>query len=155
MLEGVGSERWSPSRRREELDRRLATVRARLKELRQRRRATDESRGTASERLDAALRHATEAHAAAGRALASGVEAFRTAADAHERVASLHDKLAASGTGDVTEHERRAEFHRAAAAADRQRAERALSLVPEPDRAGPAAACDEPCDSAPVAEQSQ
>ena len=87
--------------------------------------------------------------------LASGVEAFRMPAEAHERVASLHEKLAASGIGDVTEHQRRAALHRVAAAAGRQRAERAQSLVPEPEPAGPATVADEPADGSPAAGHNQ
>jgi len=98
--------------------------------------------------LEAAWRHAAEAHAAAVKMLASSAEAFRRAADAHERVASVHERAAASGIGDVRMRERQAALHRAAAAADRQRAERALSLLPEPGRAGPAAVFDEPPDGA-------
>jgi len=155
MLGGMDSEPGSPARRREEIDHRLAAVRARLKELRERSRASDESQATASGRLEAAERHAAEAHAAAARVLASGVEAFRAAAEAHERVASLHERLAAAGIGEVTEHQRRAALHRAAAAADWQRAERALPLVPEPEPAGPALVCDEPGDGSPAAGQSR
>ena len=66
------------------------------------------------------------------------------AAEAHERVASVHERAAASGIGDVRMRERQAALHRAAAAADRQRAERALSLLFGPGRAGPAAVFDEP-----------
>jgi hypothetical protein len=152
---GMDSKPGSPSSRREEIDHRLAAVRARLKELRERSRATEESQATASGRLEAAERHAAEAHAAAARVLASGVEAFRAAAEAHERVASLHERLAAAGIGEVTEHQRRAVLHRAAAAADWQRAERALPLVPEPEPAGPAPACDAPGDGSPAAGQSR
>ena len=155
MLGGMDSEPGSPSSRREEIGNRLAAVRARLEELRERHQAADERRATSSERLEAAQRHATEAHAAAAQVLASGVEALRMAAEAHERVASLHETLAASGIGEVTEHKRRAALHRAAAAADRQRAERALSLVPEPEPAGPAHDSYEPGDGSPTAGQSR
>lgn len=155
MLGGMDSQPGSPSSRREEIDKRLAAVRARLKELSERHEATDRDRGTANERLEAAQRHATEAHATAAQVLASGVEALRMAAEAHERVASLHERLAASGIGEVTEHQRRAALHRAAAAADWQRAQRALSLVPEPEPAGPAPVSDEPGDDSPAAGQSR
>jgi hypothetical protein len=92
---------------------------------------------------------------AAARVLASAVEAFRAAAEAHERVASVHERLAAAGVGEVTGHQRRAVLHRAAAAADWQRAERALPLVPGPAPAGPAPACDEPGGGSPASGQSR
>ena len=154
MLGGMDSEPGSLSSRREEIEDRLAAVRARLRKLRERRQATDERLATANERLKTAQRHAAEAHAAAAEVMASSVEALRMAAEAHERVASLHERLAASGTGEVTEHQRRAALHRAAAVADWQRAERALSLVPEPEPAGPSPVSDEPGDGSPAAGQS-
>jgi hypothetical protein len=76
--------------------------------------------------------------------LASSAEAFRSAAEAHERVASVHERAAASGIGDVGGHERQSVLHRAAAAADWQRAERTLSLLSDHERAGPAPASDGP-----------
>jgi hypothetical protein len=154
MLGGVDSEpRPRPGRQRE-IDDRLDAVRARLEELRERRRPADMGRAGASERLEAAQRHATEAHAAAAQVLASGVEAFRHAAVAHERAASLHEKAAAAGLGDVGEHERQAALQRAAAVEDWRRAERAQSLLSEPEPAGPASASDEPGDGSPAAGQS-
>jgi hypothetical protein len=107
----------------------------------------------ASGRLEAAQRHAAEAHAAAALVLASGVEAFRHAAEAHERAASLHEKAAASGLGDVGEHERQAVLQRAAAVEDWRRAERAQSLLFEPEPAGSASVSDEPGGGAPAAGQ--
>jgi hypothetical protein len=86
--------------------------------------------------LEAAQRHAAEAHAAALHVLAASVSAFRRAAEAHERVASANDKAAAAGIGDVAQHERQAALHRAAAAADWQRAERAQSVLSGPEWAG-------------------
>src|SRR5262252_2405202 len=147
MLEGVDSEPGPPSGRRREIDNRLDAVRARLKKLRERDWDAVKSRTAGpGERLAAAQRHAAEAHAAAAKMLASSAEAFRRAAEAHERVASVHERAAASGIGDVSMRERQAALHRAAAAADLQRAERALSLRTEPGRAEPAAASDEPPD---------
>ena len=149
MLGGVDSERGSPPDRRREIDARLDAVRARLKRLRERDWEAVKSRAApTSERLEAAQRYAAEAYAAAVQVLAASAEAFRRAAEAHERVANLHERAAASGIGDVRMRERQAALHRAAAAADRQRAERALSLLPEPGRAGPAAVFDEPPDGA-------
>jgi hypothetical protein len=78
--------------------------------------------------------------------LASSAVAFRRVADAHERVAILHERSAALGIGDVGQHERQAALHQAAAAADRQRADRALSLLSGPEWAGPAAVPDDPGD---------
>jgi len=146
MLEGVDSEAGPPLARRRDIDTRLDAVRARLKALRERAMDTD-MRWTAgsSERLKAAQRHATEAHAAAVQVLASSAEAFRNAAEAHEQAASLHERTAASGIGNVPGHERQAALHWAAAAADRQRAERALSLLSDYERAGPAGS-EEPSD---------
>jgi len=147
MLGGVDSEPGLPPGRRREIDTRLDAVRARLKKLRERDWDAVTSRTAApGERLEAAQRHAAEAHAAAAKMLASSAEAFRRAAEAHERVASVHERAAASGIGDVRMRERQAALHRAAAAADRQRAERALSLLSEPGWAGPAAVSDEPRD---------
>jgi hypothetical protein len=57
---------------------------------------------------------------------------FRKAAESHDRAANAHERAAAAGIGDVGQHKRQAALHRAAAAADRQRAERAASLLSEP-----------------------
>ena len=152
MLGGVDSDPGPWSGRRREIDDRLDAVRARLEELRERRRPADKG-PAAKERLEAAQRHAAEAHAAAAQVLASGVEAFRHAAEAHERAASLHEKAAASGVGDVREHEQQAALQRAAAAEDWLRAERAQSVLSEPEWAGPASVADEPGDGSPAAGQ--
>lgn len=70
---------------------------------------------------------------------------MRRRAEAHERAASSHERTAAAGVGVVHkhEHERQAALHRDAAAADRERAEGARSLLGEVDPAGPAGASDE------------
>ena len=129
MLGGVDSEPAPPGRR-QEIDTRLDAVRARLKKLREREVDADWSQAASRfERLEAAARHAAEAQAFAVQVLASSVAAFRRAAEAHEGAASAHDTAAASGIGDVLAHERQATSHRIAAAADRQRAERAQSLI--------------------------
>ena len=129
MLGGVDSEPAPPGRR-QEIDTRLDAVRARLKKLREREVDADWSQAASRfERLEAAARHSAEAQAFAVQVLASSVAAFRRAAEAHEGAASAHDTAAASGIGDVLAHERQATSHRIAAAADRQRAERAQSLI--------------------------
>jgi hypothetical protein len=146
MLRGVDSEPGPPLGRQREIDTRLDAIRARLKQLRERDRGWDAIRSRAaapSERLAAAQRHAAEAQAAAAQVLASSAEAFRDAAEAHELAASMHEKTTAAGTGDMRGHERQAALHRAAAAADRQRAERVLSLFSDNDRAGLAPVSDE------------
>jgi hypothetical protein len=70
---------------------------------------------------------------------------MRRRAETHERAARSHEWTAAAGIGVVPkhEHERQAALHRDAAAADRERAEGARSLLPEVDRAEPAAVSDE------------
>ena len=147
MLGGVDSEPGPPPGRRQEIDTRLDAVRARLKKLREREVDADWSQAASRfERLEAAARHAAEAQAFAAQVLAYSVEAFRRAAEAHEGAASAHDKAAMAGIGDVLVHERQATSHRIAAAADRQRAERAQSLMSVSEQAGPGAVGDEPGD---------
>ena len=149
MLGSVNSEPGPLPGRRREIDTRLDAVRARLQVLRDR----DVFVGTMwttspRERVAAAKRYAAEAHAAATRVLASSAEAFRNAAEAHERAASMHERTAAGGIGDVHGHERQAALHRAAAAADRQRAERAQALISDHEQAGPAPVSGERRDGA-------
>jgi hypothetical protein len=145
MLEGVDSEPGPSPGRRREIDTRLDAVRARLRTLRQRGVDADKHwTATPSERVAAAQRRAAEAYAAALQVLASSAEAFRRAAEAHERAAGMHARTAAAGIGDVRGHERQAALHRAAAAADRQRAERAQSLLSDQERARHAAVPHEP-----------
>jgi len=117
-----------------ELGRRLEAIGVRIKELKEGRQGDagpDTGGGPAASRgrLAAAQRHVLASQAAAERAAASCVSAFRRAADAHERLAIQHARSAASGLGDVAEHQRRAASHRAAADTDRQRAEQAQSLI--------------------------
>ena len=153
MLEAVDSEPVLPAGRRQEIDARLAAVRARLETLRQRDRGWESRKrpaATPEERLAAAKRHAAEAHAAAAEVLASSAEAFRHAAQAHERAAGIHEQTAVKGIGDVPEHQRQAAHHRAAAAADWQRAERAQSLISDHARTRPAPPPDEPPDGMPA-----
>lgn len=140
----MDSEPGAPDRQGQ-IGTRLDVLRARLKELRNRDR--DAARNwtiSPSERLEAAQRHVVEAQATAAQVLASSVMAFHMAAEAHERVASLHVTAAASGIGDVHQHERHAALHRAAAVIDRQRAKRAQSLLPSPELARPVLVSEEP-----------
>ena len=147
MLGGMDSEpRPLPDRQRE-IDARLDAIRVRLRELRERDWDAVRSRtADLGERLEAAQRYAAEAHAAAVEVLASSAEAFGKAAEAHERVAIVHERAAAARIGDVDTHEQQAALHRSAAAADRERAERAQSALSDLDRAGLVGASDEPGD---------
>ena len=123
MPGGVDNEAGSPPSRQRQIVVRLDAVRGRLQELRDRDAAKNLAATT--ERVEAANRHAAEAHA---------------------RVASMHRRAGGEGTGDVRKHERQAALHRAAAAAARQRAEHAESLLSEPRQAGPAAISAKPGD---------
>ena len=49
-------------------------------------------------------------------------KAFGSAARAHHHAAEAHERSVRTGVGDLAEHQRLADFHRAAADADRQRA---------------------------------
>jgi hypothetical protein len=62
--------------------------------------------------------------------------AFRSAARAHDRAADAHERSIRTGVGDVAEHRRQAEFHRAAAEADRQRAGMVESQAVDREPAG-------------------
>jgi hypothetical protein len=142
----VDSEPAPPGRRRE-IDDRLHAVRARLKTLRERSAAAVKPMaGTPGERVAAARRLAAEAYESALEVLAASVQAFRRAAEAHEQAASMHERTAAAGIGDVAGHARQALLHRDAAAADRERAERALSLLSAYERTGPDPDPEEPGD---------
>jgi len=57
------------------------------------------------------------------------VQALRRAATAHDQAARVDERSARAGIGDVAEHKRKAAFHRAAARADRQRAQELHSQV--------------------------
>jgi hypothetical protein len=145
MLEDMDSDPGPQPGRQRDVGTRLDAVRARRKELRERDRATvTEPADTPSERLEVAQRHAAEALAAATVAVASSAEVLRRVADAHERVASVRERAAVAGIGDTLQHEQQAAFHREAAAADRQRAERAESLLAEAERPERAQPADEP-----------
>jgi hypothetical protein len=64
------------------------------------------------------------------------VEAFRSAARAHDRTAEAHERSIRTGVGDLAEHRRLAEFHRAAAEDDRQRAGKVESQAVDREPAG-------------------
>ena len=123
----VGNEPESGGSRGEEIRQRISAVRARIDELNQ----GDAAGKAASERLAAAQRHMAASQAAAERAIAASIRAFRRAAEAHQRAAIKHEQAAAAGSGDKDEHMRQAAIHRAAAAANLQRAERAQSQLPD------------------------
>jgi hypothetical protein len=59
----------------------------------------------------------------AGDRHSAAVKAFGSAARAHHHAAEAHERSIRTRVGDLAEHQRRAEFHRAAAEADRQRAQ--------------------------------
>lgn len=122
-----GSE--TPQGRRQEISQRLDAIRTRIEELEARHHGDAARGGAFSERVAAAQRHAAAAQTAAQHAIAASVRALRRAAEAHERVAREHERAAASGVGDTAEHERQAAVHRAAAAADTQRADQFRSLL--------------------------
>jgi hypothetical protein len=58
----------------------------------------------------------------AGGRRSAAVKAFGSAARAHHHAAEAHERSVRTRVGDLAEHRRLAEFHRAAADADRQRA---------------------------------
>jgi hypothetical protein len=122
--------------RREEIGQRLAAIRTRMDELKAVRQ-DDASPAAVSERIGSAQRQAAASHAAAEQVITGSIRAFRTAAGAHEHAALQHERAAAAGFGDKDQHERQAARHRAAAAADTQRAEWAQSL-PRDEEAGDA-----------------
>ena len=65
------------------------------------------------------------------------VGAFHRAARAHLSASEAHERSVRSGVGDMAEHQRLAEFHRAAAEADRQRADEAGNQAVAPMRMDP------------------
>jgi hypothetical protein len=77
----------------------------------------------------AAHRHAARSQAAAEQAITSSINAFRRAADAHDILAAAYERLAAAGGDDAQLQQQQAARHWAAATADRQRAERAQSIL--------------------------
>ena len=113
--------------RRHEIGDRIAAIRTRITDLQQAR----ESRlvTATSEQLIEAQHHAAASRAAAHQALATSIRALLRAAEAHERCAISHMRLATAGDIGEEEHRQEAARHRAAAAADRQRAETVQSLI--------------------------
>ena len=122
--------------RAEDIRRRLAAIRTRMGELRATRH-DDASPAAAGERMASAQRQAATSQAAAEQATAASIRAFGRAAEAHEHAARQHERAAAAGLGDKDQHERQAAIHRAAAAADTQRADHARSRSGSPDVPGP------------------
>jgi hypothetical protein len=118
----------SGARRREEIEQRLAAIRTRMDELKTVR-PDDASPAAVTERIASAQRQAAASQAAAEQAIAASIRAFRRSAEAHEQTALQYERAAAAGFGDKDQHERQAARHRAAAATDTQRAERARSLL--------------------------
>jgi hypothetical protein len=59
----------------------------------------------------------------AGDRRSTAVKAFGSAARAHHHAAEAHERSIRTRVGDLAEHQRMAEFHRAAAEADRRRAQ--------------------------------
>lgn len=113
--------------RRHQIAERLAAIRARINDLQQ----PWESRLAAAsvDHLVQAKHHAADSKAAAQQALASSIQCLLQAAQAHERCSISHERLAAAPNSNEEQHRQRAVRHRAAAAADRQRAETAQSLL--------------------------
>jgi hypothetical protein len=129
----MDSERQSRESRSEAIRRRLDAIHVRIGELdRAQKGERDKNSGLLglAERGSDAQGHARESEAAAERAAISCVAAYLHAAEAHERAAATHQQLAAAGFGDLARHRQRAAFHLAGAAADRQRANAARSLIP-------------------------
>lgn len=106
--------------RGQEIRDRLDVIRARLAALALARTHAWPRLSAAGQVPDAAFLAAAEEREA--QSAASLIRAFYWAARAHERAARAHETAVAAGTGDVSEHQRRADFHRAAAAADERRA---------------------------------
>jgi hypothetical protein len=75
-----------------------------------------------------AQRHCQDAVAHLAQAQQLAAEALGMSASAHDRAAEANARSAGAGIGDVAEHNRMAAFHRAAAQADRQRAQEARLL---------------------------
>jgi hypothetical protein len=114
--------------RRGNIGRRLDAIRERLGELAAERQSGS-GQATPGERLIAAYRHAAVSQAAAEAAIASSMAAFSRAAEAHDHLAALYERLAAAGSYARGSYLEQAESHRAAATADRERANRAQSLL--------------------------
>ena len=108
------------------IQQRLADIERRLGELRHDWPVRPD-RGRAAELLSDAQRHVREAdqHLRESTARTQAVrqlvaQAYQSAARAHDHAAEAHERSVRAGVGNVAEHKRMAEFHRAAAEADRQ-----------------------------------
>ena len=124
----MGSEPDAPAARRGEISQRIEAIHARIKELGAGQVSLDPSANL--QRLATADRNAALSLAAAQAAVASSLLAFRRAADAHDHLAAIYEKAAAAKSGDAEMYRQRARVHRAAAVADRKRAEDAERLRP-------------------------
>jgi len=78
-----------------------------------------------------AQRHCQDAVTHLLQAQQLAAEVLDRSASAHDRAAEANARSAGAGIGDVAEHNRMAAFHRAAAGADRQRAQEARILAAE------------------------
>lgn len=117
-----GPDREALEQRKDRIERRIADLQAwRL----------PPEGATAEERLVLGHEHAREAEAAAQQALVSCRDAYLRAALAHDRAADAHERSADAGHGELTAHVQMIEFHRAAAKADRRRAEEITEGFPE------------------------
>jgi hypothetical protein len=103
--------------RRQEIRDRLTAIQNRLDALRCR----PGHPSSLEESLEAADATAA-AQEQAALAVAASLRALHLSAEAHERAARVHDRAVAHGRGNVSEHQRRAEQHRAAAITDESRA---------------------------------
>jgi hypothetical protein len=120
------SERWAA--RRVQIGERIAAIRTRIGELKE---AQHEGGPpvSGSVQLVEAQHYAAVSEAVARRALTASIDAFKRAAEAHERLTRQFEQREAAGGKDQEKHHERAAFHRAAATADRRRAETAQSLL--------------------------
>jgi hypothetical protein len=124
----VSNKPETPATRRDRIGRRIDAIGTRIEELEEQRQAGP-SRSASSDRLAAAQRHAARSQAAAEQAITSSINAFRRAAEAHDILAAAYERLAAAGGDDAELHQQQTARHRAAASADRHRAERAQSIL--------------------------
>lgn len=120
----MGGEPETPARRRGQISVRLDEIRARIRELGDGPHAGADS---AADRLIAAQRSAAVSLAAAEQAFAASIDAFRRAAEAHNHLATMYER--SIRPGNAGENSQLAAFHRAAAAADSDRADRAQACL--------------------------
>jgi hypothetical protein len=122
------------------LEQRQGRIERRIADL-QARRLPDEI-ANAEDRLAVAYQHAGEAQAAAYQALIACRDAFLRGAQAHDRAAGAHELAADAGHGELATHRQMIEFHRAAAKADRRRAEQLTEDIGEAEAVQQAAQSD-------------